>query len=299
VFDRILVPHDGSSAADAAIAWAARLPVDVVRLVRVEPDLGPAIGELSGLGPDAPLADDRTAALAELEAAARPLSDAGRRVELSLLSDDDPAEAILAAASAPPADLIAMATHGRGAIGQLLLGSIAGRVAHHAPVPVLLVRPGNLPSTVARVIVPLDGSELAETALPFAGRLARELGATLHFVRVIDDVAIVRQIVSRWPPGVPQPDDAWDQARSELETAARRYLDDVAARSSDVQQTTIEVATGTPAFILLELIRPNDVVAMTSHGAGGLRRWLIGSVADKLVREAAAPVLLVPSRAAA
>ncbi len=292
--DRILVPHDGSEAADAAIPWAARLPDSRITLLRVEPDLGPAIGEISGLDLETWVSSDVAAAKEELERAARPLAETGRTVETTVVVGDDPADAILAAAEAEPTRMIVMATRGRGGAGRLLYGSVADRVANHATVPVLLVRPGELPAANGRVLVPLDGSALAEAALPIGARLARDLGAPLHLVRVVDPEAIVARIRQRTASGEMLPDNAWALVRGELDDEAREYLARMAAGTG--VEATLEVTGGTPAFALLELIVPGDVVVMSSHGASGLRRWLRGSVADKLVRESPAPVLLAPSR---
>lgn len=294
--ERILVPHDGSAAADAAIPWAARMPGSPISLLRVEPDLGPAIGEISGMDLDAWMSSDAATARAELERAARPLVEAGKTVETEVVVGDDPAEEILAAADAEPTGLIVMATHGRGAAGRIIYGSVADRVAHHATVPVLLVRPGEQPADRCRILVPLDGSALSEAALPIGVRLARDLDAALHLVRVVDDEAIVRRIRERVAAGETLPDDAWERVREDLETEARDYLERLAAEAAAGVETMVEVATGTPAFVLLEMILPGDVVVMSSHGESGLRRWLLGTVADKLVREAKAPVLLAPSR---
>ncbi len=292
--DRILVPHDGSDAADAAIPWAVRLPGSRISLLRVEPDLGPAIGEISGLDLDTWESNDLAAARDELERAARPLIEAGKAVEPDVVVGDDPAGAILAAAEAEPTSLIVMATRGRGGAGRLLFGSVADRVAKHATVPVLLVRPGEQPSAGGRVLVPLDGSALAEAAMPIGARLARDLDAPLHLVRVVDDEAVVRRVRQRMAAGETLPDDAWDLVRRDLDNEARDYLTGMAAAAG--VEATIEVAGGTPAFALLEAIVPGDVVVMSSHGASGLQRWLLGSVAEKLVRESPAPVLLAPSR---
>lgn len=210
----------------------------------------------------------------------------------------DAAEEIIA--SAEDCDLVVMATHGRGAAGRLVFGSTADRVARHGSTPTLLIRAGAHPIepvSPRRVVVPLDGSPLAEQALPEATKLAKVLGSPIHLVRAVgvDEVLTTVGRERGLHAQGSQPDetsDAYEQARIETERQATDYLAAQAGRLQDVDVTT-ELLRGTPAFALLWMIEPEDIVVMTTHGLGGYRRWMIGSVAEKLVREAAAPVLLV------
>jgi nucleotide-binding universal stress UspA family protein len=233
------------------------------------------------------------AARAYLERAGEGLRQQGRVVEPAFVFGD-PADWIIAFAG--DADLIVMTTHGRGAAERALFGSVADRVARHAPVPTLLIRGHDAaagPPRVARVIVPLDGSALAARALPVAASVARDLGVPIHLVRVLDD-DVVRASVAAGPAA------AGAYARAQEETR-RRAEEDLARQAQALrgQDLTASVAilTGRPGEALIDAIAPTDLVVMTTHGRGGVRRWLLGSVADKLVREAAAPVLLVPAAA--
>ena len=141
------------------------------------------------------------------------------------------------------------------------------------------------------VLVPLDGSELAEQALSVGAALARRAGATLHLVSVHEPVPLTAM-----PPDYPMPVMA-------LEAEARgdrvQYLDTVAAavRASLPSPVVASVVTGSAASSLCEYMEthPVDVVVMTTHGRGGLRRLCLGSVAEKLVRGARVPVLVVPA----
>jgi nucleotide-binding universal stress UspA family protein len=86
------------------------------------------------------------------------------------------------------------------------------------------------------------------------------------------------------------------RSQEEIQRYAEEYLAEQVQQLRNRDLTaTAEVLTGSPAVTLLDAIRPDDLVVMTTHGRGGVRRWLLGSVADKLVRAAAAPVLLVPA----
>ena len=279
MYERILVPLDGSETAEAALAYVALLPSERVRLLAVECDRA----DLSAVC---------TAARdckAYLEAVAAPLREQGRDVD-TLVAFGNPAEQILALAAA--ADLVVMGSHGHGGVKRFVLGSVADEVARHAPVPVMIVRggPGSPPAVqLTRIVVPLDGSELAEQAVPVAAALAADLGVPVHLLRVLDIDALRATVQAGIHAAA-----AYMRSQEEIQRYAEEYLAEQAQhlRNRDLTATA-EVLTGSPAVTLLDAIRPDDLVVMTTHGRGGVRRWLLGSVADKLVRAAAAPVLLV------
>jgi nucleotide-binding universal stress UspA family protein len=281
MFERILVPLDGSDTAEAALAYVALLPSDRARLLAVECDRV----DLSAVC---------TAARdckAYLEALAAPLRDHGRDVD-TLVAFGNPAEQILALAAA--ADLVVMGSHGHGGVRRFVLGSVADEVARHAPVPVMIVRggPGSPPAVrVTRIVVPLDGSELAEQAVPVAAAVAADLGVPVHLMRVLDVDALRATVQAGIHAAA-----AYLRSQEEIQRYAEEYLAEQVQQLRNRDLTaTAEVLTGSPAVTLLDAIRPDDLVVMTTHGRGGVRRWLLGSVADKLVRAAAAPVLLVPA----
>lgn len=291
MIDRILVPLDGSEAAEVALGYVALLPSRLVRLLQIEPHTdGPLFADPAEW--EEWRATREAEGCAYLEQAGERLRQQSRSVETAF-AFGDPADWIIAFAG--DADLIVMTTHGRGAAGRVLFGSVADRVARHASVPTLLVRGNNglaTPPQVARVIVPLDGSTLADRALPLAVTAARDLGVPIHLIRVLED-DVVRASVQAGSTAATVYARAQEatqrRAREELETWGREL------RNQDVTPSA-EILTGNPAVVLLDAIRPDDLVVMTTHGRGGIRRWLLGSVADKLVRAAAAPVLLVPAR---
>ena len=286
MFDRLLLPLDGSTAAEAAIPYAELIPSERVRLVRIEPERDPIA---PAAGPDAEPE-------AYLRAAGAAFERQGRLVE-TVVAPGDPAGRIVELAG--DCDLIVMTTHGRGAGGRLLFGSVADQVVRRATAATLVVRAAAdragahqaaaAKPPLTRLVVPLDGSPLAERATPVAARLADLLGLPVHLVRVVE-ADPVRDAV---------------QAGSAAAAAQRRRVaeDRVAAESylaAEVQSlrnrdltATSEVRQGAPIDELVGALRPTDLVVMSTHGLGGLRRWLIGSVAEHLVRAAPAPILLV------
>jgi nucleotide-binding universal stress UspA family protein len=293
---RILVPLDGSELATVAIPWARALatPETEIVLFRVVPEPAPLI-ELAGTSryPAARILshriDDATEYLTDV---AGTLGDAAQRVSTGVVAGDAP-DAILDAAEEHKADLIIMATHGHGFMGRVLIGSVADRVARAATMPVLLIHPVRGAGAarvddavaVARIVVPLDGSDRARQALPVARSLAQQLAVPIHLVRVLPTAKeIAAQRASR--------DDAYYAEQTTAITDA--LAEEARAVAAEGITTTSETIVGAPAEAIVDGTREGDLIVMTSHGLGGVRRWLLGSVAERLIRTSAAPVVLVP-----
>jgi nucleotide-binding universal stress UspA family protein len=258
--DRVMVPLDGSPRAEVALSWLHLLPARQVRLVQVCDDV-----EI----------DEASAAQYLADVSSR-LGPPGSSIETRVLRGSA-AEAIVA--DARDSDLIVMSTQGAGGGGRLFFGSVADRVMRHAPAPTLLLRGGSVPvatATLQRVVVPLDGSSAAERALPVASLFARLVNASVHLVTV---------------------DDSADEEHGPiagLRNDDPGYLDTQATslESSGIVATR-ERVSGDPATELRRLVGPGDLLVLTTHGSGAARRWQIGRVAEKLLRQATAPVVLV------
>ena len=196
------------------------------------------------------------------------------------------------------ADLIVMTTHGRGALERAWLGSVADALLRTVEVPMLLIRPrAETPPAarlkVSRILVPLDGSALSEQVLPPALAMARLLGAELSLVQLVEPVEL--------PGEFPLGSGGFDPRLTTLmEEQAKDYVDGL-ARTLRTGGLRVSGASGvTPSVVsgLLELAHDPDVgmVALATHGHGGLRRALLGSVADKLIRGSDRPVLVCRPR---
>jgi nucleotide-binding universal stress UspA family protein len=135
------------------------------------------------------------------------------------------------------------------------------------------------------VLVPLDGSPLAERALPYALVLARASQARLLLVRVVSAPAGHR--------------GGYDAITASRARDAELYLRDVAAQFKRplVVETAVFVGDVVDSIVEEIALRQVDVVAMSTHGRSGLGRWVYGSVADQIMRRASVPVLLIPARA--
>jgi nucleotide-binding universal stress UspA family protein len=196
------------------------------------------------------------------------------------------ADGILDRARVSGTDLIVVATHARGLLSHPGIGSVADELVRRAGVPVLVVPPGeNAPGPVPEpavndVLIPLDGSPLAEQVLGPALELARLMEARCSLLRVVQPHSTAGR-------------GAGDPAEM---TAAEQYLNGIAARlqRQGLQvRPRVLVARNAAEAILEEAAAQRDsVIALATHGRGGLNRLLMGSVASKVVRAAAAPALI-------
>lgn len=143
-----------------------------------------------------------------------------------------------------------------------------------------------------RIVVPLDGSEFAERALPEAEGLAQLTGAPVHLLRVTD----LRQFVWYGELGLAMDVSAAEAETARETTAAGSYLTTIAERLTGSGLTAdTEVRRGQTSREVIAATRPGDVIVMASHGRGGVPRWFLGSVAEEVVRHATVPVLMVRS----
>jgi nucleotide-binding universal stress UspA family protein len=291
MYERIVVPLDGSTAAEAAIPYARLIPSKSVRLIYAAPattDVSPDFQAVARTKLRSSPEEVEAAYLARIGSALR---SAERSVEC-VVRLGDPAEQVIAAAG--DADLILIASVHLGN-GRLADGSVADRVVRHSPVPTLVVRAEGavVPSRFARVVVPLDGSALSESALPLARRLCTDLGASLHLVRVVEPGAALDLVdLGLFSPKV------YESTLAALKEEAGRELAALHGRElGRGLPVSSELRVGSPAAELLAMLEPDDLVVMTTHGAGGTAGWCVGGVAEKLLRRAPAPVVLLHARA--
>jgi nucleotide-binding universal stress UspA family protein len=149
---------------------------------------------------------------------------------------------------------------------------------------------GELLDMYQRIIVPLDGSELAETVLPEAKKMARQIGAPVHLLRVSDPVE------SPWYGTMAAAMDyaAIQSVVENQTTEATGYLQEVAKRLNDEGITVeTEARQGRASREIVAATKPGDVIVVASRGRSGITRWLLGSVAEDVLRHATVLVLLV------
>lgn len=299
-FRDIVVPLDGSRLAEHALpvaATLARRAEGCMRLIAVVPgasfmdpiDLPDSVS--AGLEQSrrylGQYIDDMVARL--------------RRVEYVRVTGDvrvdAPIEGILDAAERHHAQLIVMTSHGRGGIQRAWLGSTADAIVRRAAVPVLILKPDTDIDVDLRdhpaygsVLVPLDGSALGEAALEPAITLASLFGGSITLVQVVaTPYALGPMPVSQ---GLGVDHHAWLGRREHAEA----YLQTVAAalRARGITATPLVVEQDRVADAIMETARHGGghVIALATHGIGGVKRMLVGSVADKVLRNADVPVLV-------
>jgi nucleotide-binding universal stress UspA family protein len=185
-------------------------------------------------------------------------------------------------------DLVLIATHGRSGVARWWLGSVADKVVREVPCPVLLIGPNVqqelAPSRLGRILLPLDGSEQAEEAIPLAAWIAGLTDSEIEVVRCMSLTPV-----------------AYDPSMSiysadlinSLEEAVQEYLATVQQKLSGKKVSTTMLVGGAGELLIEHLeAHPAGLVVMTSHGRSGVRRVALGSVTDRLLH-GPAPVLVV------
>ena len=295
MFHRILVPLDASAAAARALPFAEALAgAGSARLLLVQ---AVNVHTVPGADPTESQVLALDEAQAYLDGLAARISDAGITVETAV-PYGPAAEEIVTEARLRHADLIVMTTHGRTGLGRWVYGSVAEAVLAHSPVPVLLLQswlgehPWRRLAARPRLLVPLDGSEFSEAALPVAFELIQQLGGELLLMEVVTPVD---QVVAAGGPGGPIVVEVADVEA--LLAAARQYLDGVAGRLSEQlgAPPPRDLRVGDPAQMIADTAREHgvDLIVMSTHGRTGLARTAFGSVAGGVLRHASAPLLLV------
>jgi nucleotide-binding universal stress UspA family protein len=268
----ILVPLDGSDLAEQALPYAEALARSKCELILLEVGDDPN-DEFRLLGRH---------------------GDSCARLETVV---GDPAGQILEVAEELGAGTIVMTTHGRGAIGRWALGSVADAVSRRSSIPVMLIRPDEenpqvIAPPIKRLVVPLEGSDRAEQALPTAAALAEQLQVPVHLITVVGSTNGVSLRIATAAVDAVLLQECLDESRAEAEALLAGYADRL--RSEGIT-CSWEVLHGSPYFSIADAVHEGDVIVMASHGREGVARWLVGSVAEKLVREGPVPVILVPS----
>lgn len=279
MFERVLVPLDGSPLAETILSQIRRIlfwkDSEIVLLRAIE--LPPLFGSHEA----SYLARAEEEAKAYLRGQELKLAEKGVRVR-SLVRSGTAAGTILEIAESERADLIAMTTHGRSGLSRWTFGSVAEKVLRASPVPLLLTRsfvtdgfrtaraaaPDEL--RVKKILVPIELSELSLEIVPYVAELARLFDAKVLLLNVCGQ------------------ETACDVPVVEMTHAYEQLREGGVAAEPLIRQ-------GDPAVQILDASRDLsvDFIAMTTHGRSGPSRWTLGSVAEKVLRQATMPVLLV------
>lgn len=311
MFQHILVPLDGSSRAEQALPIAARIAHATGGSLLLMQIVSPPLDYSGGLS-SAPMMTGQVIESEMAEAvdylkaiSASPLlAGIETRTEVSF---GQPAQHILAAAEAYESDLVVLCSHGRTGFARWALGSVAHTLVHQSAAPVLVLRQGEMLASLTNrdvtrphcVLVPLDGSLLAEAALDPAIVLASALAApaqgALHLVQVVKPISspVEEGFVSEFN----------EEARRLASAYLAKVAESVQAATDHTLALTTSVEAGTDvASTLLSLIEHGrtgeyGLIAISTHGRGGLDRWVMGSVTERLLNTTKLPMLIVrPSK---
>ena len=288
-FNKILVPLDGSEQAEAALApaqsFAEALSADVVLLrvvvplaINLDPDLHQRV------------IDNGTKAAKIYLKSIRSHSPLSSVPFKSKFVVGKAAESIIDYAQENEIDLIVMSSHGRSGISRWVYGSVADKVLYHATCATAVIHPQveTIPFTHKQILVPLDGSPLAECALKPALKLAQAVSAELILLRVTFMPLIPPGPVPGWP--------GTEVVMNEDEQEAKAYLQRVRGSLPDVPiQLHVYISTSSVAESIIDMADELqvDLIVMSSHGRSGIGRWVFGSEAEKTLRGAHCATLVI------
>jgi nucleotide-binding universal stress UspA family protein len=269
---KILVAMDGSENAERALWWvekyAAREKAQVVLFRAVDPaEFDPEFLSSS-------LAEARDYLL-RME---KEINYAGLPCK-TVVRQGSPAKEIVKAALDERCDLILMTTRGGSKVKRWAIGGVTEKVLRMSPIPVLPVQSRTHAARndhLRRIVVPVDGSKLAEAATEWAVKLAKMMKSQLAFVHV-------------YPTG---PKGRGKQVEDNFDALRERMVRFCQLLKKQGVRATFRVRTGDAADRILGFAGRNDLILTTTHGHGGFKRWVFGSVAEKLIHEAQVPVLV-------
>ena len=303
-FRTILVPVDGSTLAEQALPLAVSVARACGAKIVTAHVHHHAFGDdgRSGL-----LSGDldvklREREIAYVEGVARTLASHNVKTETAFL-EPPVVQALLDEARLVRAELIVMATHGYSGLAHAWLGSVTDEMVRRSPVPLVLVRPrtendtARVASELGKILVPLDGSRLAEQVLAPASILADAAGAEMVLLQVVEPAGSSPALAA--VSGMEQSKMVAHLVDSQV-ADARSYLEKQAARlplDPDRIRTEVLVAPQ-PAVAMLDFADRLGVslIALSTHGRSGIADLLLGSMADKVLRGASIPVMFLRPR---
>lgn len=286
----ILVPLDGSELAEQVLPYASELAgrasAELLLLTSIQP-----VGIWDATATAINWEREERLAQEYLDAQKDRLEAAGVKVRVKRQHGEAAAN-ILETAEAESVSLIAISTHGRSGLSRWLFGSVADRVVQSSHVPLLMIRPDarTEPRPIfEKILVPLDGSDVAAGVLPFVEEVAKLFGASLVLYHAVPPISAY--------PGFETVNPQLDgKVLQEMQQQAKELLSraahDIEARGFRV---TVAVSIDLAADGILRAARETGagLVAIGTHGRSGLGRMVLGSVANAVMRRSTIPCLLV------
>ncbi len=300
MYSKILVPLDGSKTAEKVLPYARylagtfKVPVELLAVVDIA-EVAAHMGSEKARFLDA-LIDDAVRRLTSYLRDVATTFDATGVVTCSV-EKGKAEDTIIEKAATDKALLITMATHGRSGLNRFLLGSVAEKVLRGSVNPLLLIRATEEAKSEGEamfksVIVPLDGSELAEGVLSLVADMAKKLDLEVELFRAYHIPYQVYSGEEGFYAG------NYDELLASVRDEAKTYLEKKAGeleRLGLAKKVTCVTKEGFAGDEIIALGRTttDKLVAMSSHGRSGVKRWVLGSVAETVVRHAGGPVLVV------
>ena len=304
-YRRITVPLDATRESEQALRWAlhiarrAHCVVDLVHVVTIPPAAPELYGVPIAVGGS--MEDAHAVAQHRLSRLAHEIDRHAVRAETTLLEGGVPS-ALADHVNASNTDLVVMTSHDKGRIAHFLYGSASESLARRAHVPVLVVHATadevsfDKPVEVRRVLVPIDGSELSEQIVTYAGTFAKLMRAEVTVIGVLQPILAVANAALDTGPDPVMP-LAHAPSEAPHDRASTPQLDRAASAIHDATGLTVDtvvLSDGKPARAIVEYADHNDVdvIAMATHGRGALQRAIMGSVAEHVLRHSRLPLLL-------
>jgi len=302
MFQRILVPLDGSPRAELILPHVEHLwkrEASELLLVRSVSADSPANG---GYDSAPSLVHERNDAESYLHGVARRLINAGAKV-LTRVLEGSPSGAILDAPRREGATMIAMTTHGRTGLLRWLMGSVADKVVRASDVPVLLLRPFHFAGPPAvesaisreapfqRILIATDDSPNSMAIVDPAMEFAAPFGSEIIALHVWDSYALDGAPLPGMEAGMPRPQEAPLPSEDKVTERMARRL------SPSGLKVTRATRYGEPASEILDhsFEHKVDLIALATDNSRELSRWMTGSVAERVLRSAGIPLLIVRS----
>ena len=296
MYTRILVPLDGSATAEAVLPYAEAFAAGFKTSVELMSVID--IGAMTThLAPDkvhhldSIIAAEQNKYASYLKNVAKVFS---RFPTECRIVRGHPAEIILETTNKDRDTLITMATHGRSGAKRWLLGSVAEKVLRGATNPLFLVRAAAAKASPKRIlnsiVVPLDGSPLAEQILPTVANWAQALDVEVTLIRAFEFPA---SAYYGSEDDIPDYDAFREQARKEAADYLKEKADSLVGEGVRTVSTLTIEGPAADEIITYAQTAPRAVIAMSTHGRSGVRRWILGSVTEKVVRHGDDPVLVL------
>lgn len=305
MYERLLVPLDGSEFSEQVLPMAERfakelaLPIRLLHAIDPEhPSISQSLNERLFYIHSAHHRGMH--ARAYVEPIRTRMVESGLDVSI-LVPQGDPGDAIVDEADKESGTLIVMSSHGRSGAFRWWTGSVADRVLHHANSPLLMIRPRERRGAAAegrfnRIVVPLDGSELAEHALDHASHLGKTMDLVVELIRVIPSAEEYANLANLVPANLVTQAPSYAEYRAIVEKEAEDYLAEIGERlKQEGVQVDWRVLHGPAAAAIIDHSVASDeaLLVMTTHGRSGVARLVLGSVAERVVRQSGEPVLLI------